>query len=95
MQETYTLHWHPLSPFSRTVRTFLLLNKITFKSRNVKIGQSEHRTPEFRALNPNSLVPVLEVHREGQKSFTIWESKAILFYLANRFDNELLPTKPR
>ena len=48
-------------------------------------------TPEFRALNPNALVPVI---REG--AFVLWESNAICRYLAaqhGRFD--LLPSAPR
>jgi glutathione S-transferase len=48
-------------------------------------------TPEFRALNPNAMVPVI---RDG--AFVLWESNAICRYLAGvhrRFD--LLPQAPR
>jgi glutathione S-transferase len=37
-------------------------------------------TPEFRAMNPNGLVPVL---RDGD--LVMWESAAILRYLASRY----------
>ena len=41
--------------------------------------------PEFVALNPNGQVPVLVENR-----FVLWESSAILIYLAER-DGQLLP----
>lgn len=34
-------------------------------------------TPEFRALNPNALVPVIQ-----DEAFVLWESNAICCYLA-------------
>lgn len=37
-------------------------------------------TPEFKALNPNNLVPV--IHDDG---FVLWESNAIVRYLADRY----------
>ena len=50
-------------------------------------GHRSTGTPEFRALNPNALVPVI---RDG--SFILWESNAICRYLAGAYGNsELLP----
>lgn len=47
-------------------------------------------TPEFVALNPNALVPVLV---DGD--VVLWESNTICRYLANRYDGEaLLPADP-
>ena len=40
------------------------------------------RTPEYRRMNPNELVPVLQ---DGD--FTLWESNVIVRYLAARFPN--------
>jgi glutathione S-transferase len=46
--------------------------------------------PEFRALNPNAMVPVI---KEGD--FVLWESNTICRYLASRHGREdLLPTGP-
>ncbi len=45
---------------------------------HVDILQQETHTPEFRAMNPNGKIPVL-VTENGQ---TLWESNAILHYLA-------------
>ena len=47
-------------------------------------------TPEFRALNPNALVPVI---RDGAQ--VLWESNTICRYLAGRQRrNDLLPADP-
>jgi glutathione S-transferase len=48
-------------------------------------------TPEFTALNPNAMVPVLV---DGD--FVLWESNSICRYLANRYGGEaLLPADPQ
>lgn len=48
-------------------------------------------TPDFLALNPNGLVPVL---RDGD--FILWESNTICRYLAGREGRyDLLPVEPR
>jgi glutathione S-transferase len=41
-------------------------------------GHLSAEAPEFRALNPNAMVPVI---RDG--SFVLWESNAICRYLAH------------
>jgi glutathione S-transferase len=48
------------------------------------------RSPEFLALNPNALVPVI---RDG--AFVLWESNTICRYLAARHGRlDLLPAEP-
>lgn len=44
-------------------------------------GFRSTQTPEFLALNPNGLVPVIE---DGD--FVLWESHSIIRFLANRYD---------
>ncbi len=39
--------------------------------------------PEFVALNPNAMVPVI---RDGE--FVLWESNSIIRYLAGRYDGD-------
>ena len=47
--------------------------------------------PEFMALNPNAMVPVLK-----DDDFVMWESNAILRYLANAYGGEwLYPLHPQ
>ena len=48
-------------------------------------------TPEFLALNPNAMVPVIQ---DGD--FTLWESNTIIRYLATRFgEAALYPAEAR
>lgn len=48
----------------------------------------EHRTPEFEAINPNFKIPALQ---DGD--FTLWESNAIMQYLAD--GTSLYPDDPQ
>ena len=49
------------------------------------------KSPEFLALNPNGLVPVI---RDGE--FVLWESNTICRYLATRHERyDLLPAEPQ
>ena len=57
----------------------------------VDMTKGEHKTPQFLAKNPNGKVPVLE---DG--SFTVWESNAIICYLAAQDSSRrLLPQDPK
>jgi len=57
----------------------------------VNIFRGESRSPAFQALNPNGLVPVLV---DGD--FVLWESNAILTYLASTYPRPpLLSTDAR
>ncbi|WP_421758967.1 glutathione S-transferase family protein [Devosia sp.] len=48
------------------------------------------RVPEFLALNPNGSVPVII-----DDGFVLWESGAIMRYLAETRSSDLLPANPR
>ena len=57
-------------------------------------GYKTTDAPEFRALNPNALVPVLLDQRDGAE-VVLWESNTICRYLAGRAGREdLLPREP-
>lgn len=48
-------------------------------------------TPDYRAMNPNGRIPTIE-----DEGFTLWESHAILRYLANKWGSEpFYPSAPR
>ncbi|MDO8388767.1 MAG: glutathione S-transferase family protein [Polaromonas sp.] len=57
---------------------------------HVDLGKGEHKTPAFLAMNPNAKVPVLV---DGNT--TLWESNAILCYLARKAGSDLWPTDAR
>ncbi len=55
----------------------------------VDIFNGGTKSPEFLALNPNGKIPVLQL----EDGTTLWESNAILNFLADGSD--LLPSEPR
>lgn len=60
----------------------------------VDIGKGEQHTDEFRAISPNSKIPIL-VDPQGYRgrAMTIMESGAILWHLANK-TGKLIPEDP-
>jgi len=56
----------------------------------VNLGKNEQTAPAYLALNPNGKVPVLET-----ETGSIWESNAIMAYLARKMGSDLLPTDER
>jgi glutathione S-transferase len=53
-------------------------------------AKQEHKTPEFLAINPNGKVPALE---DGDTK--LWESSAIMCYLAHKAESDLWPRDER
>lgn len=72
-----TLHQFPLDPASRQVRLALAEKKLPFTD---LIERYYEGRPEFRALNPSGLTPVLVEERDGRK-IVICEARAILEHL--------------
>jgi len=56
----------------------------------VDLSKGEHKTPAFLAINPNGKVPALE---DGEAR--IWESMAIMCYLADKAGSSLWPKDAR
>ncbi len=57
---------------------------------HVNVGKGEHRTPAFIAMNPNAKLPVLV---DGD--MVLWESNAIMCYLAEQAGSDIWPTDAR
>lgn len=81
------LYYHPASTVSRPVMMFIEDHGLNVEMQLVDLFTGEHYGEPFKAVNPNSLVPVLE---EGD--FRLTESSAILKYLADKVDS---PTYPK
>ena len=62
----------------------------------IAIGKGDQRKPEFVAINPNSKIPAI-VDPDGPdgQPYAVFESGAILIYLAEKTNNPLLPNDPR
>ena len=73
--------WHfAMSNCSQRVRMALTEKGVAWTSHHVNLTKNEHTTPEFQALNPKGVVPVL-VH-DGK---TINESNDIITYIDETF----------
>lgn len=72
------------------VRMLLAQLGIAYETIPVDLPSGENKQPPYLALNPRGQVPLLE--DEGE---LIWDSQAILVYLARRYGGESwLPTVP-
>jgi glutathione S-transferase len=77
-------------PSSRALGIVALNNHLALdcEIRPIDLGRGDQLTPEYVALNPNKKMPTLE-----DDGFVLWESNAILFYMAaKRPDRGLWPS---
>ena len=85
------LHIFSASPNCRKVMALINYLDMNVEINELDLTKGEHKAPDILALNPNGSVPVLE---DGDIS--VWESNAILQYLADSHaakhgDNEIYP----
>ncbi|MDQ3265609.1 MAG: glutathione S-transferase N-terminal domain-containing protein [Myxococcota bacterium] len=67
---------------------------LPYETHVVDITRNDQFTPEFLARNPNNKIPVIvDPEGPGGKPFTLFESGAILIYLAEK-TGKLLPQDP-
>ena len=72
--------WASGSPYSWRVLLAAEIKAVPYASRLLQFSKSEHKSPEFLALNPRGKVPIL---KDGDVA--VYESLAILDYLEQRF----------
>ena len=87
MLKLYTLS---RSSASYRVRIALNLKGLKYEPITKILGKGEHRTPEYLAVNPQGLLPALEID-----GVVLSQSLAIIEYLDERYPNpRLLPEDP-
>lgn len=72
-----------LSGNAYKVRLFLSLLGLEYQSVPVDLRAGENRSDGYLAMNPRGQIPVLE-----DDGATVWDSQAILVYLARRYGGE-------
>ncbi len=80
------LYYFPPSPNTRKVHALALHLGLPLELQWVDLQKGEQRTAEFLALNPTGRTPVLV---DG--GLILWESTAIMQYLASQIPNLLWP----
>jgi len=73
------------SPNSRKVLSVINHLGIEVEIEYLDLFQGDHKTPAYSALNPNGMVPTLV---DGD--LKLWESNAIIQYLADKAGDEIL-----
>jgi GST-like protein len=83
-------------PTPNGVKVSIMLEELglPYEPHAIDIGKNETWEPEFLALNPNGKIPsIIDPDGPGGKPFGLFESGAILLYLAEK-TGKLLPADP-
>ncbi|MFS4459987.1 glutathione S-transferase family protein [Bdellovibrio sp. HCB2-146] len=74
------------TPNGKKVKIMLEELGVPYKEHTINLRNMEQKTPEFLAINPNGKIPAI-VDNEGPfgKKTTVFESGAILYYLAEKY----------
>ncbi|NBX22286.1 MAG: glutathione S-transferase, partial [Betaproteobacteria bacterium] len=68
--------------------------RLPYEAHKVNFQTNDQATPEFLSLNPNNKIPaILDPQGPGGQPLALFESGAILIYLADK-TGKLLPTDP-
>jgi GST-like protein len=78
------------TPNGIKVSTMLEETGLAYEPHLVSFSTNDQTTPEFLSLNPNNKIPaIIDPHGPGGKPLPLWESGAILIYLAEKMDRFL------
>mgnify|MGYP001476700599 FL=1 len=83
-------------PTPNGVKASIMLEEtgLPYEAHLVSFGSDDQMTPEFLSLNPNNKIPaMIDPDGPGGKPMPLWESGAILIYLAEKTD-KFMPTNP-
>ncbi|MFN5399224.1 MAG: glutathione S-transferase family protein [Pseudanabaena sp.] len=84
------LYYFPPSPNTRKVHAVAIHLQLPIDLRLVDLQKGEQHHPEFVQLNPTGRTPVLQ-----DDDFILWESTAIMQYLASQVPNSLWSEDPQ
>ncbi len=83
-------------PTPNGIKVSIMLEEIglPYEPHYVNFADDDQLSPEFMSLNPNNKIPaILDPNGPGGKPLPLWESGAILIYLAEK-SGKLLSTDP-
>jgi len=81
------------TPNGRKIAIMLEECAASYETHMVDIGKGEQFHPDFTRINPNGKIPAI-VDRDAPEPVIVFESAAILTYLAEKFGT-LMPQSPR
>ncbi len=84
------------APTPNGVKVSIMLEEtgLPYEAHPIAIGANETWTPEFLSLNPNGKIPaIIDPDGPGGQPFALFESGAILLYLAEK-TGQFLPADP-
>jgi GSH-dependent disulfide-bond oxidoreductase len=83
------------TPNGRKVSVMLEECSLAYRTHKIDIGKGDQFKDEFVAINPNSKIPaIVDEEGPGGKPLALFESGAILIYLAEKC-GRFLPASPR
>jgi GST-like protein len=81
------------TPNGVKVSIFLEETGLPYEAHYVSFERNDQASPEFLSLNPNNKIPaIIDPHGPGGKPLALWESGAILIYLADK-TGRLIPSE--
>jgi len=89
---TIDIYLMRLSPPCRAVLMVAKHLNIDLNLKPINLRNGEHLTPEYLKINPSHSVPTIV-----DDGFALWESRAIIQYLCNKYapDSNLYPKDPK
>ena len=80
------------TPNGRKVSIMLEELGLDYNVHEINIAKGEQHTPEFLAVSPNNKIPgIVDSDGPGGEPFSMFETGAILVYLAEKTESELYP----